>query len=815
MAGTPVQVTTNSFVVKSLPTRTYYQYDVFTPADPKPQKRQRLIHAMQSTVYPTVFTPHAVYDGNKLLYSPANIVNRTYRVHGSNQNASHDAPGWYDIQIARTAGEPIVPTNLNKLMKKGQATPQTTTATNLLQLLLSQAKNQASPNTGRAYFMPEGKRPLRGMAVELWRGYYQVMRPTIGRMLVTIDTTVAAMYSAGPLIEVAMAVLEAHDIRRLALRDSNQEDFNKLRRHLKNRLIHVKTRDGPPRTKTVRDLVPGPVGGYEFHPSGSDSKTTVGEHYSKTYQITLSYPNTIGVVTSGKGAPFKAVIPLELCMMVPGQLYKERLPLSTSVVDFATVAPSERQRMILTGGRAQTRSPVQDFQNSKFMVDAGMQVGQTALSVRGRLLPVPPLLYKEWHKERRVSPRDGAWNVLGSQLYTPTRILNWAVVNFEPYRIGSELVDETINMIIECCSKLDVKPPKSVKTGNGHNVKRVIEDVCGELGGANKIDIIVFLLPAMADEIRTCIKFVCDTALGVRSQCLREPKLHDANNQLNARLGGVNALVDSKALINMASKPMMIFGADVSHPAPGSNRPSVASLVWSHDRYGAAYCATTRMQSPRAEIIADLKEMVKVAIIMFGDKHKTVPANVLFLRDGVSDGEFAIVKAEELKAVNEAFDEVWNERKVKAQRPRLTFVVVGKRHHVSFFPQYQSPANDRTGNCRAGLAVDADLANPQYPDFYLQSHAAIKGSKRAPVLQEIVFALCHVYAKATRSVSIPAPVYYADLACARGKFHVDPSFDMDIAGSTTSGGQSEFNLTPWTDAFQKTHPNVQGSMFFL
>ncbi|KAJ6488611.1 argonaute-like protein [Mycena vitilis] len=827
MAGTSVQVTTNSFIVKSLPTRTYYQYDVFNPADPKPQKRQRLIHAMQTTVYPKVFSPRAVYDGNKLLYSSANIANGTYRVHGSNQNAPHDAPGWYDIQIARTAGEPIVPTNLNKLMTKGQATPQTTTATNLLQLLLSQAKNQASPNTGRAYFMPEGKQPLRGMAVELWRGYYQLVRPTIGRMLVTIDTTVAAMYSAGPLIEVAMAVLDVRDIRRLALRDSNQEDFKKLHRHLKNRLIHVKTRDGPPRTKTVRDLVPGPVGGYEFHPSGSGPMTTVGEHYLKTYQITLSHPSTIGVVTSGKGAPFKVVIPLELCMMVPGQLYKKRLPpdATASVVGFAAVAPAQRLQMILTGG-AQTRSPVQDFQNSEFMVDAGMQVVQTALSVRGRLLPVPSLIYKG----RQVSPRDGAWNVLGSQFYTPTQMLSWAVINFDPHRIAPGLVEKTVNMIIECCSKLDVKPPKSVQTGNGHNVRRAIDNVCGELGGANKIDVIVFLLPAKADEIRTGIKYVCDTALGVRSQCLREPKLQKANNQYFNNIGGANALVDSKALITMASKPMMIFGADVSHPAPGSNRPSVASLVWSHDRYGAAYCATTRVQSPRSEIIADLKNMVKVAVIMFGDKHKTVPANVLFLRDGVSEGEFAIVKTEELEAVNDAFEEVWNERRVKAPKPCLTFVVVGKRHHVSFFPQTQSPAGDKTGNCKAGLAVDADLANPQYPDFYLQSHAAIKGTSRSAhytvlqdevfngdmgALQEVAFALCHVYAKATRSVSIPAPVYYADLACARGKFHVDPSLDMDIAGSTTSGGQSEFNLTPWTDAFQKTHPNVQGSMFFL
>ncbi|KAJ7615089.1 Piwi domain-containing protein, partial [Mycena polygramma] len=373
------------------------------------------------------------------------------------------------------------------------------------------------------------------------------------------------------------------------------------------------------------------------------------EHYLKTYQITLSFPYTIGVVTSGKGAPFKVVIPLELCMMVPGQLYKKRLPpdATAAVVGFGAVAPAQRLQMILTGGGAQTRSPVQDFQNSEFMVDAGMQVGQTALSVRGRLLPVSPLIYKG-----RQSPHDGAWNVLGSQFYTPTQMLNWAVINFDPHRIIPGLVDKTINMIIECY----VKPPKSVQTGNGHNVRRAIENVCRELGGPNKIDVIAFLLPAKVSALGVyLLTFVSLTSspTGVRSQCLREPKLQKANNQyfnnvgtghslqLNARLGGANALVDSKALINMASQPMMILGADVSHPAPGVNRPSVASLVWSHDRYGAAYCATTGVQSPRTEIIADLKNMVKIAIIVFGDKHKMAPVNVLFLRDGVSEGESA------------------------------------------------------------------------------------------------------------------------------------------------------------------------------
>ena len=132
--------------------------------------------------------------------------------------------------------------------------------------------------------------------------------------------------------------------------------------------------------------------------------------------------------------------------------------------------------------------------------------------------------------------------------------------------------------------------------------------------------------------------------------------------------------------------------------------------------------------------------------------------------------------------------------------PKLTVIVVGKRHHVRFFPM-SAHEGDNSGNCPAGTVVDRDIGHPTEFDFYLQSHGGLLGTSRpahynvlldesnftfvsfsistkatflCPCspdgLQQLSFALCHVYARSTRSVSIPAPVY-----CKRMLF---PSFEM-------------------------------------
>ncbi|KAI7984826.1 Protein argonaute MEL1, partial [Camellia lanceoleosa] len=64
--------------------------------------------------------------------------------------------------------------------------------------------------------------------------------------------------------------------------------------------------------------------------------------------------------------------------------------------------------------------------------------------------------------------------------------------------------------------------------------------------------------------------------------------------------------------------------------------------------------------------------------------------------------------------------------------PRVTFVVVQKRHHTRLFPADHNDrrSTDRSGNILPGTVVDTHICHPNEFDFYLCSHAGIQGTSR-------------------------------------------------------------------------------------
>ncbi|KAK1648551.1 hypothetical protein QYE76_066356 [Lolium multiflorum] len=109
-----------------------------------------------------------------------------------------------------------------------------------------------------------------------------------------------------------------------------------------------------------------------------------------------------------------------------------------------------------------------------------------------------------------------------------------------------------------------------------------------------------------------------------------------------------------------------------------------------------------------------------------------------------------------------------------------------------------------------GTVVDSKICHPTEFDFFLCSHAGIKGTSRpahyhvlwdennfsADALQSLTNNLCYTYARCTRSVSIVPPAYYAHLAAFRARFYMEPdSPDSGSIASTRQAGSSTFRST--------------------
>jgi len=169
---------------------------------------------------------------------------------------------------------------------------------------------------------------------------------------------------------------------------------------------------------------------------------------------------------------------------------------------------------------------------------------------------------------------------------------------------------------------------------------------------------------------------------------------------------------------------------------------------------------------------------------------------MIIYRDGVSDGQFNEVLNEELTSIRQACFEL-----SAGFRPSITFIVVQKRHHTRFFCSSVANSVGRAKNVPPGTTVDTNITHPVNYDFYLCSHMGIQGTSRpahyhvlldenkftSDELQQLTYYMCHMYVRCTRSVSIPAPLYYAHLACARARFHLYKFIKADDTYSSFSG----------------------------
>jgi len=513
----------------------------------------------------------------------------------------------------------------------------------------------------------------------------------------------------------------------------------------------------------------------------------------------------------------KALIPIDSCYIEPNQRYPFKLSerQTSEMIKFVVTPPSERLTAVRRG------VGTLNWRQDQVLTNYGMSIDTNATKVKARLLNPPDVLFKQGKVTGREA-QSGRWRIDGKTFLEPNKrpIQSWGfcIVKRDDGR-GATIHPNDCMKFFNAFKRIYAghggvlsnevmsKPIPHVQAtpGNGRNLILWTWNATGT-AWSREPDILFFIVPGRDSDTYKLIKRSCDLRYGVPSQVLQAMHVGKCQDQyisnvcmkVNAKLGGATCravepngyLSKFSSLVpynrNITENLTMVIGADVSHGAPGTEDGSMAAVTVSQDIGLTKYAAFVNTNGDHREMISteNWNYFLEQALPEWRSKNNGfLPRRVIYCRDGVSEAEYNTVLSEEVRDIKAAFAKSDPNNKAK-----FTVLIATKRHHVRFFPA--ANASSRNGNPLPGTLVETGATHPFEHDWYLCTHAAIKGTARpmhyytilnennlsGSEMQQMLFEQCFQYARATTPVSMHPAIYYAHLAAKRAEAHVDQPF---------------------------------------
>ncbi|KAH9603228.1 hypothetical protein KSS87_004641 [Heliosperma pusillum] len=771
-------VKANHFLVQLTAHGNLYRYTVSTEPDaPKKLNKDIMVALVNTYKNSDLGNLTPVYDGRKILLTAKELpfIVKDFTVKLDEQGGTSARELEYKVTIKWAST--IECRHLTQLLAVRQVETQHEMI-HLLDAVLKSAEilKNYTP-VARSLFSPSmGRGPL-SHGLEFWKGFYQSLRPTQMGLSLNIAACARVFYQPVTVIEFVSKNLWAglpHDNKALTERDHLTAE-----KVLKGVTVVVSHREDRRRYK-VLGLSTKPCNQLVFSSSNAGERPIPLYFYEK-YNITLQYPTLPCLeVSNGKHL---INLPMEVCNIVEGQRYSNKLNEAQvkALLKATAVRPYEKAN--------QLKKMVEqiNYDHDHLVKEFGLQVNNNFTLVEARVLPPPKLLYNGTEPEAVIDPSMGHWKMSNQRLHEPMSVRFWACVNFSP-NIREASAQVFCDKLLDECNRKGM-------------LERVLHDIHTESG--QQLQLLIIILPHSAAYYGSKIKQICETELGIVSQCCTSEKvlrpgaayLEHVALKINVKVGGRNVvLLDAanRQIPLVTDDPTIIFGADVTHPQLGEAfSPSIAAVVASMDwPYFAKYNGLVSAQPPRQEIILDLSKIVRKLLLAFKHNNGLLPHRIIFYRDGVSEDEFSTVLLREMCAIREV---------------------------LYFLPK----------NLNAyfqGTVVDSKICHPSQFDFYLCSHAGIKGTSRPAhyhvlydendftpdLLQLFTNSLCYTFARCTRSVSIVPPAYYAHLAAFRARTYIEEEIGKTGSSTGRAGNTLMAEVRPLPDIKE----NIKNVMFY-
>ncbi|KAL5121167.1 Protein argonaute [Pleosporales sp. CAS-2024a] len=824
--GREVSITLNTFNVKQIPQVVAHQYDVAFTGDSKDYTKRVLLKKIfeSKSVKTALGEPKNlwIYDGNKLAWSTKRLDRDETRVNVDldEEEGRPTKPGQrgnkHTIFLRHTRKVDF--SGLDAFLAgKASWTPTCIDSVNMLDHLMREGPSKRYTQIKKSFFQRGEQRFDLGGGVEAFKGVFASLRPVLDdkfnkSLSVNVDVANGTFWRAQELLRAICQVFHCSPPQlqqrfKEACRDWRGSHMKKDLRVLRRvgvSTLHLKE----PVRWTIDDFEPKDVNQATFsNPDDRSKQITIAQYFKKKYNINCTAGLPVVKMTKKiRGEP--VYMPMDVLKIDENQRYNTKLSdvQTSQMIKFAVTLPRDRWAAVQHGVK------LLNWANDPYLRHYGLEVNSNPSKVKARVIPSPSVHFGAGSKEGSIKNSDlsaGRWRLDGRK---------FAVTN----------KDRPIKAWGVCCiTGRGAPPPESVKnffqkftqTFEGHGGHIAAHPQHGKLpwmGPGNLADggemvqkawnqtgnrynqmpnFLFFIVNDRNVDVYRRIKKSCDIRFGVASQVLQAKHVMNCSAQyisnvcmkVNAKLGGCTTVTKSPNIPKVAPKaasiPTMVIGADVSHPAPGAGSAEAASfaaITVSADQYFARYWAEVQTNGNRVEMVTTSN-----IDIHFGNMARTwiqrlgqgkPPKRVLYIRDGVSEGQYAAVLEEEVRDMKECFKKLGCK-----EIPKFTVVIAGKRHHVRFFPDQ----GDKNGNPAPGTLVETGCTHPFEFDFYLCSHVAIKGTAR-PIhyhcilnegewvhdeLQAFIFEHSFQYVRSTTPVSLHPAVYYAHLAADRARAH--------------------------------------------
>ncbi|KAK6499158.1 hypothetical protein TWF481_011729 [Arthrobotrys musiformis] len=592
--------------------------------------------------------------------------------------------------------------------------------------------------------------------------------------------------------------------------------------------------------------------------------------YSAQVGRPLRIPNMQLFSFRSQSGSTRSEFPIEWCTIAKGQRYKLRLNGAATVTMIQKSCVDPLVYMANLGEEFSKVFRAEDETGNRTLNHYGLSVGDGLLKVDARKLEMPNVRLGN-KITATIRPHDGSWSNRDVRFHRPVAIPSHIVLQIlvdNSPQVGvqngvSPSCRQAVTDLLGVCQQYGMNVTAgsllgsmtlhlqlSDPSGAHDSIISFFRDKIAKLktqhGG---VPLVFCYLPSNDPRYYNAVKRGGDVFAGVLTVCMDGSKLEAQSNKraynltlalkVNLKCGGINHTTeeDSKLLNifpELKQNGVMLLGADVSHSGK-RDLPSIAAVVGSYEPSHSRLNAEISLQTNK-EMIERMGESVETHLKYFHTKNNRLPSSIVMFRDGVSESQYRQVLEKEVVAIDNAINQICYQLKVgDDKRPKLTVLVVGKRHHTRFFP-IPSRVQGLDDKTPPGLVVDRAVTAIYEKDFFLQAHGAIKGTPRPAhyfvirddlklgdaAIQQMAFVWSFSFGRSFRSISYAPPAYCADIACGRARAWFQHEVEKIRGQPVASGSGAGTDLATVADANLRTvsaagtlHADLVDKMWYI